>query len=460
MALAAILGTGTAAAEGYQVNTLSAKQLGMGHTGIALPLKSESLFFNPAGAGFMTETVDVSAAVTGIQPTCTATLEDGREFKTDCNMSTPFNIAAAFSINPRVKAGVAIYTPYGSSINWTRNWPGSVLSQSVDLKVFTIQPTVAWKPLDNLSVGAGLMVTWGTVDLTKGLVDPSSLDRLLAMQGVEATPFGHTSPASVTLKGTSQIALGVNIGAQYRITPTITVGASWRSQMGMKVKAGDASVEYANALAQGALGETLDLINNANFSAEMPCPWVLGLGVAYKPIPRLTLAADARLTGWHAYRKLDIEFAAEQLQGYNQHITKDYSNAWCVSVGGQYAVTPRLDARLGLMIDTTPVNKSYYNPETPGMTKIEPTAGISFRPLKGLSVDVAFMYIHGCGVDGATCEYPDLIGQKVYGQMIGAYGPEAGAQIAAAAGFKTSQTFKADYRLHAFAPSIGISYTF
>lgn len=37
-----------AMAEGYQVNSLSAKQIGMGHTGIALKLGSESMFFNPA----------------------------------------------------------------------------------------------------------------------------------------------------------------------------------------------------------------------------------------------------------------------------------------------------------------------------------------------------------------------------------------------------------------------------
>ena len=99
----------------------------------------------------------------------------------------------------------------------------------------------------------------------------------------------------------------------YNITENLTVGASYRSQMKMKVKAGDAHVRYANALAQGILGESLDLINEANFKAEMPCPWVMGLGVSYKPVDRLTLAFDARLTGWHAYKRLDIEFLAEQL---------------------------------------------------------------------------------------------------------------------------------------------------
>lgn len=43
-------------AEGYQVNTLSARQLGMAHTGTALHLDAESMYFNPAGLGFMDKT--------------------------------------------------------------------------------------------------------------------------------------------------------------------------------------------------------------------------------------------------------------------------------------------------------------------------------------------------------------------------------------------------------------------
>ena len=35
-------------AEGYQINTLSAKQEGMGHVGVAMKLGSESMIFNPA----------------------------------------------------------------------------------------------------------------------------------------------------------------------------------------------------------------------------------------------------------------------------------------------------------------------------------------------------------------------------------------------------------------------------
>lgn len=48
-------------AEGYQINTLSARQNGMGHTGTALKLGAESMIFNPAGLGFLDKTLDFKA---------------------------------------------------------------------------------------------------------------------------------------------------------------------------------------------------------------------------------------------------------------------------------------------------------------------------------------------------------------------------------------------------------------
>jgi len=477
-AVVLLLSTGAAMAEGYQVNTLSTKQIGMGHTGVALKLGAENMYFNPAGMAYMDKTLDLTGSFTGTMPNATATV-DGKEYETDNGVSTPISVNAAFSIYPRLKGGISFYTPYGSANKWTDNWPAAVLSQNVSLKVFTIQPTLAWAINDKFSIGAGLMMTWGNVDLNKGLVTPGTTDKAInALKDLgqlpSATPgFGDTTPASVNLKGTSEIAVGFNVGAMYNINDQWTVGASYRSKMGMKVKAGDAHVKYANATAQGILGESLDLINEANFSAEMPCPWVLSLGTSYKPIEKLTLAFDARLTGWKAYKTLDIEFLSDQLSGYNQYIVKNYKNSWCFSLGGEYALTERMDLRAGLMVDTSPIDDNYYNPETPGMTKYEPSVGFSFRPIPNLSIDIAFMYIAGSGIKGASCEYADLLGKMMPAKLTPAITgvlmqqgipAETAAQMAqakvASYGFEPTGKFTADYRLHAFIPSIGISYSF
>ena len=442
----------TLMAEGYQVNTLSAKQLGMGHVGVAMKLGAESMLFNPAGLAFSDKTLDLSGTFTGIKAIADAKV-DGVEYKTRNALSTPLAFHASFKIYDNLQAGVSFFTPYGSSINWTDNWPGAVLSQKVDLATYTIQPTLSWKITPRLSVGAGLMLTWGSVDLNKGLVSSSSLDRLLtvlqatgASQAMGLDPsyrFGATTPASVNLKGTSDVAVGVNVGAMFDVSDRVTVGASFRSKMMMKVKAGEATVDYANEVARAILEGDLNIINSANFAAEMPCPYVLNFGVSYRPTSRLTLALDAQLTGWHAYRHLDIDFLAEQLTPYDQHLTKNYSNAWAVKAGAQYALTQRLDLRAGMMIDTTPVSTLHYNPETPGMTKIEPAVGFSFRPIGNLSIDVAFMYVAGLGEDNASCTYTDLLAAR-----------NPALQLPAEA------TFKADYSVKAFVPSIGISYSF
>lgn len=430
------------AAEGYQVNTLSAKQNGMGHTGVALKLGSESQIFNPAGLAWLEDALEVSGSLTAIFATATAKLPDGSEYQTDNTAATPVSANVAFSIYDEFKAGISFYTPYGSSINWTDNWPGAVLNQSVTLKTYTLQPTLAWKPsfIKGLSVGAGMMITWGSVDLNKGLVSPSSLDKIIQASGLPLPPFGNTVPASVNLNGTANVAVGANVGIMYDINEQWTVGVNYRSKMTMKVKSGMAKLKYANAVAESVLESQLGVLNQSQFKAEMPCAAVYTFGVSYRPIKPLVISFDAQLTGWNAYRQLDIEFLDSQLEPFNQHIEKNYSNSWTFHLGAEYGLTGRFDLRAGVMVDTSPVNKDYYNPETPGMTKIEPSVGFSFRPLKNFSIDAALLYVAGLGADDRSCPYIDL--------------------LAAAAGTDPAKEFAADYSVHAFIPSIGFSLSF
>ena len=273
----------TAGAEGYQINSLSARQLGMGHTGIALKLGAENMFFNPAGMAYMDKTLDLSASASFIMPTATATdLYTGREYTTDNGVSTPLNVNAAFSIYDNLKAGISFYTPYGSSINWTDDWPGSVFNQNVSLKMYTIQPTVAWAINEKWSIGGGLMVSWATVDLNKGLISSASLDRLITATnatnpGANIPLSNGITPASVNLNGKTGVAVGANIGVMFNATDDLTFGASLRTQMNMKMKSGEASVSYNNAFAEAQMGDVLGQIHHANFKAQMPAAWVVVL---------------------------------------------------------------------------------------------------------------------------------------------------------------------------------------
>ncbi len=421
-------------AEGYQVNTLSARQNGMGHTGVAQKLGAESMIFNPAGMAWMDQNIEFSGSFTAIFAHASATY-NGIKYNTDNNPSTPMAFNLGMNVYNNLKAGVSFYTPYGSGINWGDNWAGAVLNQSVDLKAFTVQPTLAWQILPNLSIGAGAMVTWGTVDLNKGLLTPEAMNGLLASMGSPIT-FEDT-PASINLKGKAAVTVGINVGAMWDINQQWTVGASYRSKMNLKVKKGEASVRYANDMAMSLLQNSVGLINQANFEASMPAASVLNFGVSYKPINKLILAFDVQFTGWKTYKELNIHFLSDQLADkFDQNLTKDYNDAWLFKLGAQYSITSRFDIRAGFMVDTTPVNSDYYNPETPGMTKLSPSIGFSFSPVKQFSVDASLLYVAGLGKDNASCQYPNILNPSAPG------------------------TFTANYSVYAWNPSIGCTLKF
>ena len=403
----------------------------MGHTGTALHLGAESMIFNPAGLTTVKDNVEFQGTFTGTFAHAKATV-DGATYETSNGASTPLAFNLGWRVFDNFAAGVSFYTPYGSGIKWGDNWPGAVLNQSVTLKAFTVQPTVAWRIIPGLSVGAGAMVTFGTVDLSKGLVSPGAMNALLGMMGSDYR-FDAT-PASVNLNGKSATTVGVNVGVLYDINKKVSVGASYRSKMTLKVKSGDASIKYANEMAQALLENQLNVLDQAQFTAEMPAVAVLNLGAAYHPADKWTVAVDAQLNFWNAYKQLDVEFLNPSLEPFDQHLPKHYSNAWTFRLGGQYDVTERLAVRLGMMVDTTPVNDDYYNPETPGMTKINPTVGFSFSPIKWMAIDASLLYVAGLSRDGSVT-YTDLL---------------SGNDV----------KFSAHYATHAWCPSIGIRLNF
>ena len=71
-------------------------------------------------------------------------------------------------------------------------------------------------------------------------------------------------------------------------------------------------------------------------------------------------------------------------------------------IGAQYMATDRLDVRLGLYYDQSPIRKNNYNPETPGMGKIGISTGCSFEPYRNLQIDFAFLYIQGVSRHGSN----------------------------------------------------------
>lgn len=455
-------------AEGYQVNSLSARQGAMGHVGVALKLGSESMHFNPAGLVFMKKPMDMSLGGTAVFSNISYK-KDGYRAETDNPVSTPLYVYAGFKIYDNLAAGISFTTPYGSSIAWDKNWAGAHLVQDISLKAYSIQPTLSYKILDNLSVGAGMMIDFGKVELSRALMPMGKLSqmaRLIAADfgGIDAMlqqypqlaptleaigKYDDVAPVSATLTGKSSVRLGYNIGALWDIDEKWTIGVSYRSKINMQVKRGTAELNYANETefkekiqnpVNGlltALGKEdkykliIPPLNEGTFQAEMPLPSNFNVGLTFRPSDRWTVSGEVQFVGWGAYKELSIQFTENVLNGYNIQAEKNYKNTRIYRLGGEFKATHRLDLRAGVYFDESPVRSGNYNPETPGMNKLGLSAGFSFRPMEYLSVDVSMLYTQGFSRNGS---YTDAL--------------------------NPIPPFEGRYASNAFSPSFGLSFSF
>ena len=478
--LASILSM-TVFAEGYQVNLLSTKQTGMGHVGTGMKLGAESMHFNPAGLVFLRTNMDFSLGISAIMAKAKYS-NNGYSAKTDNPVGTPLYAYAGFKIYDNLAAGISLTTPYGNSLKWPKNWVGAGLIQDISLKSYVIQPTLSYKITDRLSIGVGLQLAWGNVNLSRALMSATDLQRIgaefesflpllasvpsnvisdadkQAMQEmVTLMKNAEVPPAYARLEGNAHMRVGFNVGIMYDVCDQVTVGLSYRSKIKMRVKEGEASLNYANRRIEDLFANMEDLLakygpmlnqllgvtipnisipkyDEGSFRAELPLPSNTTLGVSYRPTDRWELALDLQYVGWNAYDSLNVHFNEAELGIAPIKAEKNYKNSITYRIGASYKTTDRLVVRAGVYYDQSPIRKKLYNPETPGMNKLGLSAGLTFEPYKGLQFDVAFLYIQGFSQYG---KYPYK--NVVTGE---------------------DEMFEGKYKSTAFSPSIGISYRF
>lgn len=426
-------------AEGYQINSQSARQTGMGHLGTALKLGGESMLFNPAGLSYMNGKIDLSLGATAIFSKVTFNNVSGDyTAESDNPVGTPLFGYAGFKITDKLFAGVSITNPVGNSLFWPDNWRGSHLIQNISLKAFSVQPTISWKLSEKLSLGAGLMVDFGSFEMNKGLLPVGSLAQYLPLLPAPLQAIVNNtltiSPAGINLAGKSTTGFGFNIGILYSPTERLSFGLSYRSKVMMKVEEGEASITYGTTELQTLLGALAQMspalagalsLDGDPFSAELPIPSNLNFGASYKVNEDLLVSAELQYVGWKAYDTLSIRFG-----NISMNSVKNFKNSMIYRVGGEYSVCENAKIRLGFIYDSTPVDRNLYGPETPGANKISVTAGLTYSPVKMMAIDFGFQYLNGVKILGRTPQAAPL------------------------------QEFNGEYKSIAYLPSLGLRFNF
>jgi len=357
-------------AGGYRVALQGQNATGMGHTGVAVKDSAEVVFFNPASMSSLKTDSNFSTGVTLINSvTKYQNASTNTAAETENPIGTPLYLYYSKKFNQQISYGLGVYTPYGNSVKWPKDWAGSYLVNDISLRTVFVQPTVSFKVNDKFSLGFGPTYVNGSVELNRNLTS-SLVDE-------------NGDRANVTVKASGVTAWGYNAGFLINPIQTLSLGINYRSKVDMQARGENAKFNNVPSSLKSTYADT-------TFDADLVLPAELTLGIAFDVSSNTLLAIDVNRTFWSAYKNLDIKFNNGTDPSLNP---RNYNDANIYRVGVQHKLNNALTVRGGAYYDDSPISAGYYTPETPRNNSLGLTAGASYQVTKRVDISVSFLYL-------------------------------------------------------------------
>jgi len=375
VAVLALLAAGNAGAAGISVDLQSARGVGMAGATIGFIDDASAIYYNPAGIA-QGQGIDLMIGITGIVPFFEVTAANGVQTSGNHTIIPPPHIYATYGISDEVTVGIGVFTPYGLALSWPDEYPGRFIVTSVDLKLFDINPTVAFH-FGPVRFAGGAQIVRATVDLQRDI-------NLLTSPPNTFVPNGP----SVDL-GAATWGFGGNFGIQVEVVEKVfSIGATYRSRVYFNFDSGQAHFSNIPPPFQGQL-------HDQTGTTTLTTPDTVGVGFAWKPVPCLTLDADFTYFAWQVFPAIILTFPATP--SLNSTELKDWHHTWNYRIGGEWVVDEHWAIRFGLLLDPTPSPAATVQPDVPDSTRLNMAAGLGWRS-GAFHIDLGMQWIHFFGV--------------------------------------------------------------
>jgi long-chain fatty acid transport protein len=286
------------------------------------------------------------------------------------------NIYYVHGINSNIKFGLGINVPFGLAVKYDDNWMGRYHAVDTELETLNINPSLAFKTSDNLSLGFGVSVQTAKVTLSN-VIDFGALIR---------QPQQHDGFVEINGDNNDDLSYGWNAGLLYELPSDTRFGLAYRSEIKHKLK-GDADFTVP-----GTVSSITDsgLFTDSKVTADVTFPQTLSLS-AYHSYDALAVMADITWTGWSAFQELRIKY--DNPAQPDSVTTEDWNDTFRYALGVNYRTAPQWLLRGGIAYDETPVPTAQRRTaRIPDNDRFWLSLGAGFQASKTLSVD--FGYIH------------------------------------------------------------------
>lgn len=346
-------------AAGFALIEQNASGLGNAYAGqAAAAADASTIFFNPAG---MTMLPDRQLVLAGhlIKPsaefsgTVSPAVGGGQGGDAGGWALVP-NAYYAFRLAPDLHLGIGLNSPFGLKTEYDPDWIGRYQAIKSELKTINLNPSIAYKVSESLSIGAGLNIQWIEATLTNRIP-------------ILGQPL-------VTIKG-DDYGWGYNLGALWQVAPSTRVGLSYRSEIDYTLKGSSSTAAPVVGALDGAV------------SAEVVLPDSASLSLFHKLSSRWDLLADVSWTGWSDFDDLPIRGTV------NKTTIENWDDNLRYSLGLSWHMNERLSLRGGVAYDEAPVSDIYRTPRIPDGSRTWVAVGAQYRLSSQTAIDFGYAHL-------------------------------------------------------------------
>jgi long-chain fatty acid transport protein len=273
----------------------------MGGIGIAVPTGADGVIFsNPALMTYYDKTIFSFGGTLFMPHTkayekCTTpngVVEDSRT--SDAKYYAIPSIGIIYPLNKKLFFGISAYGISGMGVDYrnTNIDCGSGEGCYTNFQFMEVAPSIAYKFNSQLSIGLGLDLTYGGLDLGNGL--------------------------------SSDYGIGAQLGLAWKVNEIVNLGLAIKSPVKM------------------TYSRVMDFNNDGTLDdMDLEQPLQIGAGIGLKPLEKLQIGMDIQWVNW------------SDAKGYKDF---DWNDQWIFKIGGQYNITKKLVIRAGYNYGKSPID--------------------------------------------------------------------------------------------------------
>lgn len=356
---------------------------------------------------------------------------------------------AGISYNPpgsKLTYATSVYAPMVAGFGAEDGNAGNYMGQQVAMERITyLSPTIAYEVSDELSIGAGVGMSYQAIAMKTDLRFPNELIGVLRMVDESVcAPFRQNSNIITDLMlfgmcnadeamnpfstfGKMEVALeqslspSYNIGVMWEPTDEFGLGLVYQSAAKMRLK-GKYNIQNANAprelvkgLNSSATGQILAAIlgfptyiapsESGLLSMDLEYPAHFQAGIKYKVLPDLQVNFDVGWTDFAAWDKFKFEFDRQisalkiakllsaDVTDRSLALPLGFQSPWSWGIGFEYSANDRLKLRAGYEPRASSIPKDKRNTMVPINNAQLFGLGVGYRFDEDTDIDLSIAFL-------------------------------------------------------------------